>query len=683
MDNEEVPVGENSGDDVARLGALTERQHELWDQLSNCQDEQQRSRLFRELATNRQELARLKETVSHQLDEPDTASLPTAATPESPESVGTSLRASLLKRPQGVSPKTPPPEAPVAEGPSDAADLRSVSEEASSDSVAREPADAEQTDLEPVEPAAETTRRIVPAPLAPENTPLPSREDDLLASRGSRPAEVAAFSESVPEAESPVGLEERRRSAPRAHQDLERIRSGRHGRSLPVVGILVAVGAVAVVASLLFLRPGGSTETAEAATASTIATEVVLVDQIRAVLDGLGYGSVLVEERADTVYLAGILDSDNDRSAAISASQALAGDMPLDSSGLTIAGADDSTDPPTTSVPPADTGWEQPVVVPADIDGPYIEATLDGKDFVLAGVVPSAEVAGFYLKAAEIAYSPYIRSELVVDEQLESPDWLLSGPNAIVLLPMITEGKILIADDQVQMWGQSPNQAGIDRLQGALGQITGLPVVVGDVEITNLQPPSWVIAADAGAVDLSGEVPTEEIRDMLVEGAAAAYGPDNVQDRISVNSNVYPSLWMYSGGPLLQAMSTFPDYELRIDGTAFSGFINGNVTFESGSAIFSGNYAEALDVGVSVLTRDPSLRLVIEGHTDDRGSKAANLALSQIRAEAVRDYFIAGGIDASRLTAIGIGEAEPVVPNNTEAGRARNRRIQYILSTSR
>jgi len=74
--------------------------------------------------------------------------------------------------------------------------------------------------------------------------------------------------------------------------------------------------------------------------------------------------------------------------------------------------------------------------------------------------------------------------------------------------------------------------------------------------------------------------------------------------------------------------------------------------------------------------------LVIEGHTDDRGSEASNLALSQARAEAVKDYFTANGIDASRLTAIGIGEAEPVVPNDKE-GRARNRRIQYILTTSR
>ncbi len=674
MDTDGVSSAETNDDAAARRLALTERQHELWDRLGNCRDEQKRKPLFQELAANREELARLEAALSLQSDEPGATSAPIAET-QPPSSVGETLRAGLLMPPEGVAPATaPPPSPPLDEKPSAADDLPPVSEEAPTDSGSLEPPEADRSDPEPVEPPSEITGPI--APSAPETKPSTSREDDLAASLGSRQEEIGA----------PTGLEAERQPAHQTYQDIRQIRRDRPKR-IPISAILVAVGAVgaaAVVAWLLFLSPGASTDTVEAATTDNIDTASTPVDQIRSVLDGLGHGSILVEERSGTIHLAGVLGSDSDRSAAIAASRALAGDMPVDSTGLTIRGEDGSTDPPASSVSQTETDGEdqQAVANPALAAGPYVEATLDGKDFVLAGVLPSAALASSYLRAAKTAYSPHLTSELVVDEQLEEVDWLTSGPDAIILLPMIVDGKLLISNGQVEMSGRSPDEAGVDRLRGALAQTTGLPVVVGDMEVMNLEPPSYVIAADAGVVKLSGQVPTEEIRDMLVEGAVAAYGAGNVTDEITVSQSVHPALWMYNGGPLMQAMATFPDYEIRFDGMALSGFINGGVDFESGSAVFTGDYARALDVGVSVLTRDPSLQLIIEGHTDDQGFKESNRALSQLRAEAVMDYFIINGIDPSRLTAVGVGEAEPVASNATEAGRARNRRIQYVLSTS-
>jgi OOP family OmpA-OmpF porin len=67
---------------------------------------------------------------------------------------------------------------------------------------------------------------------------------------------------------------------------------------------------------------------------------------------------------------------------------------------------------------------------------------------------------------------------------------------------------------------------------------------------------------------------------------------------------------------------------------------------------------------------------VIEGHTDNVGNRDANLRLSRARADAVRAYFIAKGIAASRLTSVGLGPDQPIAPNDTEEGRAKNRRIQ-------
>ncbi|RNF84368.1 OmpA family protein [Montanilutibacter psychrotolerans] len=69
----------------------------------------------------------------------------------------------------------------------------------------------------------------------------------------------------------------------------------------------------------------------------------------------------------------------------------------------------------------------------------------------------------------------------------------------------------------------------------------------------------------------------------------------------------------------------------------------------------------------------------IEGHTDSDGNAAGNLALSQRRADAVRDALVAAGVPRSRVQAVGRGQAEPVADNGSAAGRARNRRVEVIV----
>jgi OOP family OmpA-OmpF porin len=71
-------------------------------------------------------------------------------------------------------------------------------------------------------------------------------------------------------------------------------------------------------------------------------------------------------------------------------------------------------------------------------------------------------------------------------------------------------------------------------------------------------------------------------------------------------------------------------------------------------------------------------KVEVAGHTDSRGMDGFNLKLSQSRAEAVRNYLIAKGISAERLTARGYGEARPVADNNTETGRYKNRRVELV-----
>jgi len=88
-----------------------------------------------------------------------------------------------------------------------------------------------------------------------------------------------------------------------------------------------------------------------------------------------------------------------------------------------------------------------------------------------------------------------------------------------------------------------------------------------------------------------------------------------------------------------------------------------------------------LDEAVSVFRDNPSLRIRIEGHTDDQGSDEHNLDLSQRRADSVKNYLVTHGIDAARIMTRGFGETQPIVPNINEENRAKNRRIEWVILT--
>jgi OmpA-OmpF porin, OOP family len=104
-----------------------------------------------------------------------------------------------------------------------------------------------------------------------------------------------------------------------------------------------------------------------------------------------------------------------------------------------------------------------------------------------------------------------------------------------------------------------------------------------------------------------------------------------------------------------------------------------NILFDTGKATLKPESSKELQLVIDVLKADAALKIEIQGHTDNVGVKAANLTLSQQRADAVRDYLIkTGGIAAVRLTAVGFGDTKPVAPNTTDAGKAQNRRVELV-----
>jgi outer membrane protein OmpA-like peptidoglycan-associated protein len=86
-----------------------------------------------------------------------------------------------------------------------------------------------------------------------------------------------------------------------------------------------------------------------------------------------------------------------------------------------------------------------------------------------------------------------------------------------------------------------------------------------------------------------------------------------------------------------------------------------------------------LDILVGLLKREPELRVEVGGHTDNVGSDENNLELSGNRANSVKGYLASKGIEAMRIETKGYGAAEPIETNDTDEGRARNRRVELKI----
>jgi outer membrane protein OmpA-like peptidoglycan-associated protein len=110
--------------------------------------------------------------------------------------------------------------------------------------------------------------------------------------------------------------------------------------------------------------------------------------------------------------------------------------------------------------------------------------------------------------------------------------------------------------------------------------------------------------------------------------------------------------------------------------------IPGNVLFASGKSTLLGGAQQRLGAVADALKDQAEHDIIVEGHTDSNGSDAFNLELSQSRAQTVREFLVSRGVPAERIRAQGVGESRPVADNSTPEGRANNRRVEIIVSSS-
>ena len=124
---------------------------------------------------------------------------------------------------------------------------------------------------------------------------------------------------------------------------------------------------------------------------------------------------------------------------------------------------------------------------------------------------------------------------------------------------------------------------------------------------------------------------------------------------------------------------SMPEAEVVRDGEKVFVALPSGILFDTGKDALKPEAKESLAKAAATLAKSETT-IIIQGHTDSSGSDAINQPLSQRRANNVRDFIASNGVPTTRMTAVGYGSSRPAVPNDTEANRALNRRVQLEIS---
>ena len=303
---------------------------------------------------------------------------------------------------------------------------------------------------------------------------------------------------------------------------------------------------------------------------------------------------------------------------------------------------------------------------------------------------------------------------------------------ALLLLDQIwklKDGKITISDAKVSLAGMARELGGREAIAAALKNLPeGFSVAANEIKA-----PPYIFQAykDPVAVTLTltGYVPDNNVHAALVAAAGRKFFNEKVADNIKASLGA-PSGFANAVVPALGALSRLStgtlvvsDREVKLSGDAFydaaaaqiraglkdfpqgwqfkadisvkpasapvDGTVcqqlfsdllaKGKIRFESGRATIDPDSAGLLDRLIETALRCPSANIEIAGHTDADGEDGFNQALSEKRAQAVTDFLVKAGLPAERFTAMGYGSTQPVAGNDTDEGKAQNRRIDFVV----
>ena len=294
----------------------------------------------------------------------------------------------------------------------------------------------------------------------------------------------------------------------------------------------------------------------------------------------------------------------------------------------------------------------------------------------------------------------------------------------------LKDGKVAISDGKVSLSGMARDLGGREAIAAALKNLPeGFSVAANEIKA-----PPYIFQAYkdpvAVTVTLTGYVPDNAVHAAIAAAAGRKFFSEKVVDNLKASVGA-PSGFAGAVVPALGALSRLStgtlvvsDREVKISGDAlydtaaaqiraallkdfpqgwqvkadisvkpasapvdatvcqqlFSDLLaKGKIRFESGRATIDPDSAGLLDRLIETALRCPTVNIEIAGHTDTDGEDAFNQALSEKRAQAVSDYLVKAGLPADRFTATGYGSTQPVATNDTDEGKAQNRRIEFTV----
>jgi OOP family OmpA-OmpF porin len=294
----------------------------------------------------------------------------------------------------------------------------------------------------------------------------------------------------------------------------------------------------------------------------------------------------------------------------------------------------------------------------------------------------------------------------------------------------LKDGKIALSDTKVALSGMARELGGREAIAAALRNLPeGYSVAANDIKA-----PPYIFQAYkdpvASTLTLTGYVPDNNVHAALAAAAGRKFFSEKVVDNLKASVGA-PSGFAAAAVPALSALSRLStgtlelsDREVKLSGDALyeaaatqirnglgKDFPQGwqykaeisvkppsapvdatvcqqlfadlltkaRIRFESGKADISQDSLGLLDRLTETALRCPTANIEIAGHTDADGDQNANQMLSERRAQSVADYLLRGGLPANRFTPVGYGSTQPVAGNDTDEGKAQNRRIDFVV----